>query len=169
MQETPMTTATTAIPTPMPRRPLPLALAALLSLGACELDPEVFGPHCDQQPTAAVGGQWRLEASGDRAGCQGQAVPNAEGVRISSMALPVAQSGESLWLSSPLSAAPTFALDGDVLGRCVRFWTAEQTEYGEVTYTFGGSAAGTHISGRFTALGPGTCRTEGTFTVRVVR
>jgi hypothetical protein len=68
------------------------------------------------------------------------------------------------------SAITGFDLQGEVRGECVTFDTSEQTDLGNVTYSFRGTyeSFGRRVEGTFTGKGPGSsCRTTGTFTVEI--
>jgi hypothetical protein len=113
-----------------------------------------------------VQGTWRLHGSGKRSGCSDPAL-NTEDVELGSIPFRVHQAGYALTVE-PASVTTPFDFDGTVGARCVRFHTVEPSGTSEIHYDFPGEFVGTRsIEGEYSGDGPGSCRSEGSFTLSV--
>jgi hypothetical protein len=117
-------------------------------------------------------GQWRLTGEGTRTGC---ADPRLDGdVSIdTAMQVVVVQDAvegvQQLRLADPIAG---FELTGEMRSDCrVSLRIVETTAEGAITYDLAGNPQGGEDpgieDGSFTATGPGTCVTTGTFEVSI--
>ena len=147
--------------------------AALLVLLASACDPEDFGfrPEDALPDRTCVGapvdmaGVWALSGRGRRSGCQDDLL-NDPSFALRGEGIPVVQSDGRLSLAAEI---PGFELTGRIRGACVEATTTETVEGRTTRYTWElvvDDAIGREADGRFTGSGPGTCETEGTFTLR---
>ena len=136
---------------------------------ACEPLEEAFinqpiDPTC-QGANAQVSGTWQITGTGERTDCDDSTF-DASFFELSSLPLPIVQSGDTLELV--VDGLPsTFTLtDGLVNGRCVEFRTVETTEdLGVIQYEWLGtvSESGQTVTGEFSGSGPAGCRVRGNF------
>lgn len=111
-----------------------------------------------------VAGTWVLSGEGSRQACQPSYL-DASRFSLAATPLVITQTSSE---SFSLSSAPTgFRLvGGELVVRCVRFRTVEDSERGPITYDWSGELQGPgRIEGTFSGSGPGSCTTRGSFRV----
>ncbi|MBK6683035.1 MAG: hypothetical protein IPG45_01055 [Deltaproteobacteria bacterium] len=111
-----------------------------------------------------IAGTWVLTGEGRREACQPSYL-DAPRFSLAATPLVITQtSSESFGLASPPSGFRM--VGGELLVRCVRFRTIEDSDRGAITYDWSGEIEGPgRIEGNFTGSGPGSCATRGSFRI----
>jgi hypothetical protein len=154
---------------------------ALGGLGGCKVLDDALGidsgaPQDPCVPLAAgehLPSSWQIDGSGSRSSCSDPAFQGSFSLATKGH-LDVTYDADASIASATTDVGVTasaagFTLQGSIRGSCLSFQTNEQVGDDVVTYDFTGnidSTTGASASGTFTGVGPGTCTSSGSFTLR---
>lgn len=146
-------------------------IGCVVGICACDLQEAVQRVECEVDRTnLTVGGEWSLTGDGTRTGC---ADPIYDGPFELASDAPLAIEQFSTreradQIDYTENTTSSLFLSGSVEGSCVVFDVREAYDDKPVRYAFDGVAVSSdRIRGTFTGVGPGECRSSGTFLVDV--
>ncbi len=142
-----------------------LTLFGCIFLLACT--PEEGEPDMDWSPRS-VAGSWNIEGEGEIYSCQSKRY-NTDDLKIHMKSLEVSQNEENLSLAKVIQVQEgSFSFTGRARGLNINFSTIEVGPLGTIEMNFSGELISPlEAEGSFQGSGPGECRSEGEFNLKI--